>query len=367
MNGNRKKRTMAIAAAVGVAALGVFGCARWALLSHGPGRPPQKDMPVDGAMRAAVIHGLIDNLERHYVYPDKAAVLEQQLREQLARGDFDSVTSANRLAERLTELLRRDTKDKHLEVLYFEQPVPERSETQEDSPEEKAAEHLHDLRLNYGFESVGRLRGDIGYIDLHVFARPQDVQERIAATMALLADTKGLIVDLRECGGGDPETVMLFASYLFDQRTHLNDIYWRDESRTEERWTQESVPGKKYGQSRPIYLLTSEDTFSGCEDFAYALQNGGRATIIGETTGGGAHPGAPHRLEAHFMTFIPSGRAINPVTHTDWEGVGVAPNIKASAKDALHLAHLALLRTLFAVETDASWKEKLGRTIADLK
>jgi C-terminal processing protease CtpA/Prc len=184
--------------------------------------------------------------------------------------------------------------------------------------------------------------------------------------MALLVDTKALVIDLRHCGGGDPESVMLFASYLYDKPTHLNDVYWRDENRTEQRWTQASVVGTKYGEARKVYLLTSGDTFSGCEDFAYALKNNKRATLVGETTGGGAHAGGPHRLDAHFMMFVPSGRPINPVTHTDWEGVGVAPDIKASAKNALDVAQVAALKAMIPVETDPVWRKKLQERLHDL-
>ncbi len=184
--------------------------------------------------------------------------------------------------------------------------------------------------------------------------------------MALLADTKALIIDLRRCGGGDPETVMQVASYLYNRRTHLNDIYWRDEGRIEERWTADTVAGKPYGQARRIYLLTSGDTFSGGEDFAYALKNSGRATLVGETTGGGANAGSPRRLGAHFMMFVPTGRPISPVTHSNWEGVGVTPDLAVAADDALEVAHLAVVKELLATETDPRWKDILQSTLAEL-
>jgi C-terminal processing protease CtpA/Prc len=185
--------------------------------------------------------------------------------------------------------------------------------------------------------------------------------------MDLLADTDALVIDLRNCGGGDPETVMLFASYLFDQPTHLNDIYWREDNHTDVRWTTATVPGRKYGSARPVYLLTSQDTFSGCEDFAYALKNAGRATLIGENTGGGAHAGSPHRLGAHFMMFVPSGKPINPVTHTDWEGVGVKPDIASSADDALDVAQIAALKRLIATTSNPEWKMRIQHRLDELQ
>ncbi len=367
MNRTRKTMTIGIAAVTGVGALCVLGSVLFGMPRLGPPGPPQKDMTVDKATRNEVIEAAIANLDKYYVFPEKAQAMEKQLRAKSQHGDFDSVTGAEKMAETLTDVLQYESHDKHLEVRYFEKTVPELPPGQDQSEEEKAEELAHQTRLNFGVETVGRLQFNIGYIDLHAFGRPQQAAGRIAAAMALLADTKALIIDLRQCGGGDPDTVMLLASYLYDKPTHLNDIYWRDEKRTEERWTAGDVPGKKYGEARKVYLLTSEDTFSAGEDFAYALKNNGRATLVGETTGGGAHPGNPRRLSAHFMMFVPNGRSINPVTHTDWEGVGVVPDVKTSAKNALDVAQVAILEERLAAEPDPVKKGDLQRRIGELK
>ncbi len=366
MDKSRKKKLIRIAAATGATALCALGFALFAM-PHPQDGPPQNDMAVDKAVRNEVLDAAIANLNQYYVYPDKAAAMEKQLRARMQHGDFDSVTSAEKLAGAVTEALQNDSHDKHLEVRYFEKPVPVIPPGQDDSAEDKAAELLKEQRFNFGFANVGRLHGDIGYIELHQFSRPQGAAERIAAAMALMADTKALIIDLRHCEGGDPDTVMLFASYLYDKRTHLNDIYWRDENRTEQRWTTDTVPGKRYGEARKVYILTSQDTFSAGEDFVYALKNNGRATVVGETTGGGAHPGNRHRLSAHFTMNVPDGRAINPVTHTDWEGVGVTPNVATSAKKALDVAQIAILKDLIATEMDVEWKTRLEEAVADLE
>ncbi len=362
----QKKIRKRIAAVTGAGLLCGAGLALFGMPGRAQSEPPQKDMNVDKAIRAEVIDGVIANLDRAYVFPDKAAVMEKHLRAQLQHGDFDAVTSAAKFADVLTDALQSDSHDKHLEVRYFADPIPLKSD-QGDSPVDKAAELTEESRFNFGFSGVDRLQGDIGYIDLHQFGRPQGVATRIAAAMTLLGDTKALVIDLRHCGGGDPESVMLFASYLYDKPTHLNDVYWRDENRTEQRWTTANVPGTRYGQARQVYLLTSSDTFSGCEDFAYALKNNRRAILVGETTGGGAHAGGPHRLAAHFMMFVPSGRPINPVTHTDWEGVGVNPDVKSSVKNALDVAQLAILKQLVAAEKDPVWQQKLKDRIHDLQ
>lgn len=360
------KRRVAAFAALGLVALTAAGLTLPGML-RGPSGPPQKDLTIGSAQRTEAIEHAIAKLNAHYVSADAAALVEKRLRAQLQRGDFDSATSAIAFARALTDALQRETHDRHLEVRYVERATVEPAPGQEDSPDDNAAEFLQQRRMNFGFAGFTRLRGNIGLIDLRSFGRPQGAARRIAAMMELAVDTGALIVDLRRCSGGDPETVMLFASYLFDQPTHLNDIYWRDENRTEERWTTADVAGTHYGQSRKVYLLTSSDTFSGCEDFSYALKYSRRATLVGETTGGGAHAGDPQWIGEHFMMFVPAGRPINPVTKTDWESVGVVPDIKASADDALDVAQIALLGELVAAEKDPDWKRRLGERLEELK
>ena len=361
----RKNRIRIAVAAIGVAALG-GGAAVFATALARRG-PPQEDAAVDKATRTQVVEAVVDNITRYYVYPEQAAKMSARLRGQLAHGDFDRITSANAFADALTESLRRDSHDKHLEVGWSAEVVPAPPPGNEDSPEDAASFLAEQKRLNFGFESVGRIKCDIGYIDLHEFGRPEQVKSRIEAAMTLLADTHGLIIDLRRTHGGDPDTVLNFASYFYDKPTHLNDIWYREENKLDERWTTATVAGQRYGESRPVYLLTSEDTFSAGEDFAYALRNNGRATLVGETTGGGAHPGSLRRLGPHFLMNVPSGRSISPVTKTDWEGTGVAPDVKTSAKKALDVAKLAILRRMRAVETEPEWQRKIDDCISDLE
>ena len=94
------------------------------------------------------------------------------------------------------------------------------------------------------------------------------------------------------------------------------------------------VLGKRF-VDKPVFVLTSKATFSAAEGFSYALKNLKRATLIGETTGGGAHPVEPHRIDDNFFIIVPSGRSISPITKTDWEGTGVEPDVKVPAASAL--------------------------------
>jgi C-terminal processing protease CtpA/Prc len=174
-----------------------------------------------------------------------------------------------------------------------------------------------------------------------------EAREAIAAQMSEVAGADALLIDLRENHGGRPDTVALVASYLFDAApVHLNDMYLRDSASTKQYWTVRDLRGTRYGGKKPVYVLTSHRTFSGGEELAYDLQCLHRAQVVGETTGGGANPGDFRELDDWFRVFVPNGRPINPITKTNWEGVGVAPDIPVSADAALDEAHRRALRDL---------------------
>ena len=361
---NRRRWLAAGGAAVVIAA----ALAGWGVQAHG-GRdgPSQKDMPVDAAARGAVIAAICDRMEAHYVFPDQARRLSVELKARAANGAFDRVTSAAELADTMTGTLQAVLKDKHLEVRYFADALPADAGGEERSAAEVEAERVEQARFNHGVAEFRRLRGNIGYLDLHAFGRPEATAARYAAVMALMQDTAAMVIDLRHTGGGDPDSVMLLASYLFDKPTHLNDIWMRGDPAAVQRWTDPKVIGPHYGQARPIVLLVAPETFSAGEDFAYALKNAGRATLVGATTGGGAHPGHPLRLTDHFMMNVPAGRSISPVTHTDWEGVGVAPDIPVDPDKALERAQVVLLERLVAAEKVPDWQRRLSERLRELR
>jgi hypothetical protein len=184
------------------------------------------------------------------------------------------------------------------------------------------------------------MAGNIGYLEVRSFGFPAEfIAEGVAAAMTPLADTDALIIDIRANGGGTPYAVAHLASYLFGpDSVHLNSIYWRPEDSTMHFWTSRDVPGRRFGPTKPVYVLVSGRTFSAAEEFAYDLQTRKRATIVGAATRGGANPGQGERLDDHFFAFVPSGRAINPVTGDNWEGVGVIPDVPVHADSALSAA-----------------------------
>jgi retinol-binding protein 3 len=290
---------------------------------------------VDAAARARVIEGALAKLDEWYVFPEIAKQAGDSMRARLKRGAYDSYTSGAGFATRLHDELREIAHDKHMSVGYSVAAPPS---AQPAGPPSPAAQQAQADANNCGFVKVEVLPGNIGYLKFNGFANPTLCAPTASAAMNFLAGTGALIVDLRENGGGSPAMVSYISSYLFSQKTHLNSLWDRRSGQTNEFWTREDVPGRKFGGEKPVYVLTAARTFSGAEEFSYNLKSLKRATIVGETTGGGAHPVAPHRIDDHFQIAVPFARAINPITKTNWEGVGVEPDVKVPASEALTTA-----------------------------
>lgn len=291
----------------------------------------------------ALIEQLITHLRANYVFPEVAAALDQSLCAQWRAGRYAAASGPD-LAQLLTDDLQAVSHDKHLRVRHSETLIPLRQGDASADPQ-WLADYAETGRLdNFGFARVERLAGNIGYIDLRSFYHVSVAAETGIAAMNLLAHTSALIIDLRRNGGGDPAMIALLTSYLFEvEPVHLNSLYWRSEDRTQQFWTLPYVPGRRYGD-KPVYVLCSSRTFSAAEEFTYNLKCRGRATVVGERTGGGAHPGGLYRLDDHFEAFIPTGRAINPLSGTNWEGLGVEPDVVTPQEQAFTVAYAAALR-----------------------
>ncbi|HEX8283594.1 MAG TPA: S41 family peptidase [Pyrinomonadaceae bacterium] len=332
--------------------------------------PEQPDMAVDAAARKEVIENLVKRLNDTYVFADTAAKMEQAVRERAAKGEYDQITSAEKFAEKLTSDIQEVSRDKHLRVRYSAQPIPERQGGPREPTAEEREQFRRDMsRINYGFQKVERLPGNIGYVEFRNFLDPEGGADTVASVFNFLGNTDAIIFDLRKNGGGDPAMVALICSYLFGaEPVHLNSLHWREGKgeRVEEFWTRKEVAGKRY-TGKDVYVLTSGRTFSGAEEFTYNLKNLKRATIVGETTGGGANPGGSRRLAKHFGVFIPTGRAVSPITKTNWEGTGVEPDVKVSADQALTTARIMALKKAVEKTTDDELKGALQREIDSLQ
>lgn len=322
------------------------------------------DDMVDASSRAQIVNALADKMRDVYVLPEVGERAEKKLKQKLKDGGYDSLKYAVGLASELTHDLQTIGHDLHLRVDYGvpSNPSPDDVQTVDDK-----ATALKQLKsINFGVGTVEKLPGNIGYLSMSAFTLSKYAAKPIAAAMARLADSAALIIDMRQNGGGEPETVALLSSYLFDKRTHLCDGYGRDGKRTEQFWTTEKVAGVKFGQNKPIYVLMSSRTFSAAEEFSYNLKSLKRATLVGEVTGGGAHGGDFRRLTDNFYAFIPDVRAVNPVTNTNWESTGVEPDVPASAQTALLVAQKLAIQALSTTEKNVQKLQTLRERSSEL-
>jgi len=305
-----------------------------------PGAEPD-DIQLDEAIRQKTIDAISGKLTEYYVYPDVAAKMVQAIRDHQRHGDYRSMTDGFEFADALATDLRAVSHDQHLHVSYDPFTVPGETGSpagpRQPDPAEEARFRSRLERQNCTFSKLEVLDHNIGYMKFGAFPPPDSCGPTVVAAMNFFAHTDALIFDLRENHGGDPSMVDFMVSYLFRQSTHINDLTNRHENETHQYWTVPWVPGARL-VDQPVYVLTSHQTFSGGEEFTFDLQTQKRATVVGETTGGGGHPVEGLPAGDHFSIGVPFGRAINPVTHGDWEGKGVEPDVKVGAADALATA-----------------------------
>jgi len=321
---------------------------------------PRISVPDDGSLAAEQLSGreivtkALELLRANYVFPEQAGQAATAIEARLEAGEYDDLDEIT-LTERLTRDLQEITGDRHLRVVFGGGPGPRRQGIAEpEEPKDHEARRLAMRRMgrldNFGIRQVERLDGNVGYLDVRRVAVPANAGPAIGAAMELVAGTYALIIDLRHNGGGAPEGVVFWCSYLLDERpTHLNDIFHADTGETRQFWALPYVPGTRY-LDRPVFVLTSGRTFSGGEDFAYTLQALGRATVVGETTGGGAHPTRGFPISAAVHIGIPFARSVNPVTGTNWQGTGVVPDVPADAERAYDVAYARALENVLAMD-----------------
>jgi hypothetical protein len=343
---------------------------------------PRITMADDGSLADEQMSGreivttALSLLRANYVFPEVAEQAATSVEARLAAGEYDDLDEIT-LTELLTSHLQEVTRDKHLRLRLGGGPGPGpggpgpgpgpgpggpgpgpgpglRRGPDGTEPENHEARRLAMRQMgrldNFGIRRVERLDGNVGYLDLRRVAMAANAGPAIAGAMELVAGTYALIIDLRHNGGGAPDGVALWCSYLLTEKpTHLNDIFHADTGETHQFWTLPYVPGTRYVE-QPVYVLTGSHTFSGGEELCYNLQALGRAELIGETTGGGAHPTRGFPISRAVHIGIPFARSINPVTGTNWEGTGVIPDVAVPEAEAYDVAYGKALQHVLALE-----------------
>ncbi len=318
-----------------------------------------EDRTIDARMQSEIIDSVTQALNEIYVFPDVAKEMEKHLRQQYKKKAYQDLTSLTQFTQKLTEDLQEISHDKHLWVRFAPDELLARFQGDTLTDEAKQRELEERCRDNFCFKEIKLLEGNIGYVDFRCFSDAIDAGPTAIAAMNFLAYTDAIIFDLRQNGGGSPSMIQLITSYFFPEPVHLNSFYVRKSDSTQQFWTQACVQGPRMTDV-DLYVLTSSYTFSGAEEFTYNLKNMERATIIGETTGGGAHPiDIKPFPNLNVGMSLPFGRAVNPVTGTNWEGTGIAPHIAVPQEQAPEVAHLEALKKLEQKTDDPDRKEEL--------
>lgn len=329
-----------------------------------------KEPKLDHQLRKSIVQSVGEKIAEEYIFPKVAQKIRKQLNNNLTKRKYEKLEDVFDFCEAVTKDIRSINNDRHLRIAYsprHAERIRQEKSKSEAEKENARKKYIEMARLkNFGFEKVERLTGNVGYLQLTRFFSTDIAGDTAVAAMNFLANTSAVIIDLRTCSGGSPSMVQMLCSYFFKESLHINSFETRSKNEILQSWTFSYVPGKKI-PSTDLYILTSKRDFSATEGFAYALKHLKRATIVGEQTRGGAHPGNFFVIEKDFVVFIPTGRAINPKTKTNWEGVGVIPHVTVSAEQALDTAHMLALEKLRKKEKNPQHQFRLDWEINDIK
>lgn len=325
---------------------------------------------MDATTRAAVVESLTAVIDSAYVLEEPAKRIVAGLRKNLGNGDYDDVTDPAVFAQRLYEDAQAINHDGHFRIAALPPLDPALVEVDEDEDPADVERRRRIRRArNYGFQKVEIFAGGIGYVRFDQFAHGDEAYATAAAAMNFLANSNAVIIDLRNNGGGTASMIRVICGYLFEEKTHLINWDIRAEKKTVQSYSADYVPGRRLTE-QPVYILTSQRTFSAAEEFTFDLRNLERATVVGDTTGGGGHTANTYVYD--FAGFrmgirVPHGRAYNPENNEGWEGVGVIPHIVVPEEQALNAARLDALRKLMENEEDEEIRAGYQWSLADLE
>ena len=316
-------------------------------------------LQINSDQRAAIINTVISQLKQLYVYPKIAKRMSDYIKDKQNNHAYDNINTLDKFVHQLTNDLLSIFPDGHLEIRVLQKREIEMhpGESKEDWWNRRVKEAQYN---NFYFRKLEWLPGNIGYLDLRRFEYASISGPTAIAVMQFLAYTDALILDLRQNPGGRDGLTQLFFSYFFeDHRVHYNTTQDNNRKITKQWWTIPYVPGQRMPDV-PIYILTSRNTGSAAEEFAYALKHLNRAVIIGETTAGAAHKTHRHMFpELNIELHIPDGRSIHPKTGKDWEGIGVVPHISVSSEKAFDVAYAEALDNLYKNATEGIEKFRI--------
>jgi hypothetical protein len=322
---------------------------------------------LDNNKQGEIIDSVTSAFNRYYVFEDAADKMDEHLHKNFQNGEYDNLDNRTEFLRTLVRDMRIIQNDQHINLYYLPDEYFENKQADEPTREEIQKTVEKEKRYNFTFEKVEILPGNVGYMKFDRFKDATYAGSTAIAALNFLGNTDAIIIDLRDNGGGEPNMVQLIASYFFDERTHFNSLVTRGEGTEEQLWTHAHVSGPRL-TGKDVYILVSYDTFSAGEALAYHLQKSGKATVVGDSTGAGAHPckfiDVPH---LNIVIKVPYKRAVSPFTNSNWEGVGIQPDIEVSSYKAFDVAYLHAIKKLREKGTDDQFNDRLDWLIPALE
>jgi retinol-binding protein 3 len=315
----------------------------------------QRTVVLNSKLRSTIVNNISQLLLENYVFPDTAIKMSNCIKNKLKEGAYNKITDPVAFSDALTIDLYSVYRDGHMLVQFVPQEVAPKPVVASTSSQANNEDPFKKIKqANFGLRKVEILSGNIGYINIdHFWADSVYGKETVKATLQFVSNANALIIDLRDCGGGSQETVNMICGYFLEKSTHINDMFDRAAKTTTEYWTKPDSSFTKLTKM-PLYILTNNKTFSAAEEFCYDLQSIKRATIIGETTGGGAHGTFSQDAGSGFVLSIPYSTAVNPITKTSWEKIGVKPEIEVPSDKAVETAEIKIFDNLISKTKDPS-------------
>lgn len=346
------------------------------LIIFSPNEIISQEKQISNEYKGNTINEISALIESHYVLKEKRNDIVSKLSKKYLEGKYDTIKNAESFAYQLTRDLQDISNDGHFSIVYDPSRVDElRIDADHDEPSKEALKELEESqkrrleqrkRDNFGFKKVEILSGNIGYLDFRLFGSDSLAFETAHGAMAFLSNSDALIIDLRENLGGGAAMYQLLSSYFFgEEPILLGEIYNGLSDETQQFWSDPDIA--QYNMPEiDLYILISKKTFSAAEEFAYDLKQLKRAIIVGENSGGGAHMVTRMIVNNDYYIFMPFAGAINPITKSNWEGIGVIPDIKINSDDALKSAHILSLQEILRKTTDEAYKTKLESLLQNL-
>jgi hypothetical protein len=336
------------------------------------GQPAGRDQlpAIDASARAAIVDSVTATIDSIYVLGEPAKRIVAGLRKNLADGTYDDLTDPAEFARRLYDDAQAISHDGHFDISALPPLDPTVAERQlTEDPAEAERRRRYYRTMNYGFNKAEIFPGGIGYVRFDQFGHGEDAFEAAAAAMNFVANSNAVIIDLRQNGGGSAAMIRFVCGYLFEEKEHLINWDIRAEGKTVQSYSADYVPGKRITE-QPVYVLTSNRTFSAAEEFTFDLKNLERAVVVGDTTGGGGHTVAGYVFDFDSLRVrmrVPYGRAYNPENNEGWEGTGVIPDIAVPEEKALITARSEALKKLIENEEDERFRATFQWGLDDLE